>query len=124
MNLKFLSWQEGKHFDFWLLVHFLSGAVGGSTLFLIGIPMLQALALALIAAIIWEIFEWKILGVKEQRGNAAVDILTGVLGAVFSYRVVTLLVSSPKIYILVAFIEAVLVVILSIFGWKNYPKNK
>jgi hypothetical protein len=124
MNLKFLSWQEGEHFDFWFLVHFLSGAAGGSILFLIGIPMLQALALALIAAIIWEIFEWKFLGVKERKGNAMVDIFTGVLGTFFSYQIVTLFVSNPKTYAAVILVEIVLVAVLSRFGWKNYPLNK
>lgn len=124
MNLKFLSWQEGKHFDFWLLIHFLSGAAGGSILFLIGIPESQALVLAFIAAIIWEIFEWKILRVKEQKGNAVVDIFTGVLGAFFSYQIVTLLVLNSKIYAAVTLVEIVLVAILSKFGWKNYPLNK
>ena len=120
MNLKFLSWQEGKYSDLWIFVHFVSGAVGGSIIYLLGISTEWAFILAFTFAICWEIFEYTV-GVRERVENRIIDIFVGVFGTFFSFKLLPLWGFANSVTTILIF-EAILLVILSGFGWPNYKK--
>jgi hypothetical protein len=122
MNLKFLSWHEGKYSDLWFFVHFLSGMTGGTLLLLAGVPEPAAWVTAFTLAIIWEIIEWK-NGIKETAQNRVLDIFVGVAGGAVGYLYINNLAFSPHVEAAILTIEMLVLATVSAVGWKNY-KNQ
>lgn len=120
MNLKFLSWQEGKYSDLWIVVHFLSGVVGGSFLFLLNMPLWYAWVIAISVAVAWEVFEL-FFNLREDKTNKFFDIFLGLFGFVCTF------IWLPKENLSIFSYEAltiveILLLLMSSLGWRNYKK--
>lgn len=74
-----VGWAEGRYFDLWMLVHFLTGAVGGlsNVVFQLRHVVIYVLGGAMMVA--WEIGE-RALGVRESLPNQAIDVGIGLVG--------------------------------------------
>jgi hypothetical protein len=73
------DWKEGRYFDRWMLVHFMSGVAGGfsNVWFELGVPAVLLLGLAMMVA--WEFVEVA-LGVDESAINRVIDVVVGGAG--------------------------------------------
>lgn len=67
-------WQKGKAFDLWSIPHFLFGILMAFTPELIGISLRTGLALTVILAMLWEVYE-KFIDIKETPQNILLDVL-------------------------------------------------
>jgi hypothetical protein len=119
MDLKFLSWQEGKYSDLWFLVHFSSGVTAGTLFLLIGMSEPLMWLTCGVATVSWEIFEWR-HKIPESMQNRIMDIGAAFAGASIGYKYLLSLnfdqISNYQIF----FAEAVGLIFLSVLGWKNY----
>ena len=78
---KFISftWSDGRYFDLWSIVHFLSGVFCGPAFVLIGVSLWPGLVIVLAAAIIYEYLEY-LWGVSEDWRNLMADIVLAIVG--------------------------------------------
>lgn len=74
------DWREGRFYDRWMLVHFVSGVAGGFGNLFFGFTTLGALGVALTVMVAWELGE-ALLGVREAWSNQIIDIAVGLAGA-------------------------------------------
>ena len=76
-----ISWSfaEGRFFDLWMVVHFLTGVTGGlsNVHFELTIPWLVAIGVGMM--ILWEGLEI-LAGVRESAENRLIDVFVGVAG--------------------------------------------
>jgi len=115
-------WQKGKAFDLWSIPHFLFGILMAFLPSLTGISFLTALALTLILAMLWEIYE-KFADIKETIENSLLDIilpvvaftLTSYVLRLYTFRYDELLVVAIAIFIVYAF--------TNISGWLAYRRR-
>ena len=119
MNLKFLSWQEGKYSDLWFFVHFLSGVTGGTLFLILGVAEPYLWLACGVLAVLWEIGEWK-YKIPESLRNRFLDIVTAFLGAFLGYKYLGSLGYSPAANFWIFSAEAAILVFLSFIGWKSY----
>lgn len=73
------SWKEGRVWDNWMIVHFLSGAIIACFTIVLEMQHLHAYLLALGLMISWEIGEM-VGGVREEIENWLLDIVIGMFG--------------------------------------------
>lgn len=73
------GWAEGRYMDMWMLVHFLSGAVGGFSNVFFNLSTLTVSLIGLVVMIAWEIFE-RVRGIREASINRAIDVAVGMAG--------------------------------------------
>jgi hypothetical protein len=123
MNLKFLSWQEGKYSDLWIFVHFLAGIVGGSFGFLFNLSFTWAFLIMLVILIGWEIFE-SFYDIREDKTNKFLDVIVGAFGFLCTFVWLPKTDVSFLWYETFTIIEILLLLFLSIIGWRNYKKRK
>jgi uncharacterized membrane protein YuzA (DUF378 family) len=74
------SWREGRYFDLWMVVHFLSGVVGGLSNVFFGLADVQILGLGLVMMLLWEVGE-AVKGIRESAANRVLDVIVGLAGA-------------------------------------------
>jgi len=120
MNLKFLSWQEGKYSDLWFFVHLFSGIVGGTFLLLLGVAEIYAWIICAVLAVSWEVGERR-YKIPESARNIFLDIVTAFLGGMLGYIYLRNLNFNQYVNIEIFIAEVAILVCLSIIGWKNYP---
>lgn len=85
-----LTFAEGKFFDLWMLVHFLSGVAGGFSNVFFALSVLWVFALAILMMVAWEIIE-HMNGIRESFSNRVVDIVVGLLGVWLALAVASVL---------------------------------
>jgi hypothetical protein len=115
-------WQKGRAFDLWSIPHFLFGILMALVSPLIDISFLTALALTVILAMLWEIYE-KFVDIKETIQNSLLDIilpivaftLTAQLLLAFPLHPDDLLVITGAVFILYAF--------TNVSGWLAYRRR-
>lgn len=73
------TWAEGRFFDLWMIVHFLSGLSGGLSNVFFGLSPLGVYALGTALLIVWEIAEYA-RGIRESWENRVLDLVVGVAG--------------------------------------------
>lgn len=73
------TWEEGRFFDLWMVVHFLSGVSGGLSNVFFGLSSLGVYALGASLLIVWELVEFA-RGIRETWENRALDLVVGVAG--------------------------------------------
>lgn len=73
------DWTEGRFFDRWMFVHFISGVAGGFGNLFFGFTTLGALGVAVAVMTAWELGE-ALLGVREAWSNRIIDIVVGLAG--------------------------------------------
>ncbi len=74
-----LTWAEGRYFDRWMLVHFISGVAGGFSNIYFGLSLVQLYGLALGLMLLWEVGELA-QAVHESLTNRVLDIVVGLAG--------------------------------------------
>ncbi len=116
-----LSWKEGRVWDNWMVVHFLSGIVVACALELLSFDTAHAYLIALGLLVAWEIGE-KIGRVEEETENLILDVVFGMLGFALFEQVVFPLVSKEGV---VWMLVATLLVTVggSVLGWMAYKKR-
>jgi hypothetical protein len=115
-------WQKGRAFDLWSIPHFLFGILMAFVSPLTGISFLTTLALTVILAMLWEIYE-KFVDIKETIQNSLLDIilpivaftLTAQLLLAFPLHPDDLLVITGAVFILYAF--------TNVSGWLAYRRR-
>ena len=115
-------WQKGRAFDLWSIPHFLFGILMSFLPPLAGISFLTALALTLILAMLWEIYE-KFVAIKETVQNSLLDIILPIVA--FTLTSYILLIHSFRRDELLVVASAVLVLYLftNISGWLAYRRR-
>ncbi len=74
------TWREGRLWDLWMVVHFLSGLWAGLANGFIALAPLPFWLVTLAALAAWEVLEYA-AGVREQAENRVIDVAIGLLGA-------------------------------------------
>lgn len=115
-------WQKGRAFDLWSIPHFLFGILTAFVPPLTGISLLTALALTVIFAMLWEIYE-KFVDIKETIQNSLLDIilpivaftLTSLILRLYSFHYDDLLVVATAVFVLYIF--------TNVSGWLAYRRR-
>ena len=111
------TWEEGRFFDLWMVVHFLSGLSGGLSNVLFGLSTLGVYALGASLLIAWELVEFA-RGIRETWENRALDLVVGVAGIAVAQAAAARL-DRPWEY--AAFgVSAVAFVLGTVRGWLAY----
>lgn len=114
------TWDEGRVWDLWMIVHFLLGVSGGlSNVFLkLSTQNLWLLAIALM--IVWEIIEYA-NGVREQIENRVIDLFIGLAGvyAATSFASTAATPTEQSAFV----VSTILVAAACFLGWRAYKKR-
>lgn len=116
-----LSWEEGRLFDLWMIVHLLSGFVIGFSAYLIGIEVLVAYFGTLAGLSLYEVVE-EIFRIDETLENRISDIIFGTAGFAVSYSLIAPYVESDTNTLFLV-VVSVLCVLMSFLGWRSYKKR-
>lgn len=73
------DWREGRFYDRWMLVHFVSGVAGGFGNLFFGLTTLGVVGVGLAVMAAWELGE-ALFGVNEAWSNRLLDVVVGVAG--------------------------------------------
>jgi hypothetical protein len=73
------TWEEGRLFDRWMIVHFISGVAGGFSNVLFDLTTRGIYALGLSLLLLWEVGE-HLQRVRESWENRVIDLAVGVAG--------------------------------------------
>jgi hypothetical protein len=73
------SWDEGRIWDLWMLVHFGAGAVAGCANVFLELPFRTLLLWSVGGLVAWEVGE-AAAGVRESMENRLIDLVVGVAG--------------------------------------------
>ena len=115
------TWAEGRVFDLWMIVHFLSGLTGGFSNVLFGLSTRGVYVLGVSMLLIWEAIE-HVRQVRESWENRVLDILVGVAG------ISVALWCAPRLSRLAAFgafgLSTVAVLTGSYLGWLAFRARK
>jgi uncharacterized membrane protein AbrB (regulator of aidB expression) len=115
------SWKEGRVWDAWMIVHFLSGMVIGFANTFLELPWVVLFGIGVFGMILWEIIE--IAGnVHEVAENRLLDVALGVLGLFIASEIVLANVSAIEAETLF-YGSALLLAIFCYFGWEAYRKR-
>ena len=80
------DWDEGRFWDRWMIVHWLSGVVGGFANVFVAFTPLIVYAIAAVAMVAWEVIEYA-MGVREHRWNRVMDVAVGLVGVSVALQV-------------------------------------
>ncbi len=108
-------WREGKWFDLWSIVHFLSGISIGFAFHFIqfgGLATVVVVFLLLIAYEMWEV----IVHIEETPTNRILDVVVGMTSFVLTFFILNPRLS-PSQLLLTFGIVFTLNIIMSIIGW-------
>lgn len=95
------SFDEGRFFDLWMLVHFLSGVAGGFSNVFWELPTPVMYGLAVFLMVLWEAGEY--LGrIRESWTNRVVDLIVGIAGVMLAERLSRTMLPSREIAAFIA----------------------
>ncbi len=119
----FISWsfQEGKIWDLWMIVHALTGAVSACVLAAVGMHPMYAYPFVLLILTGWEIGEM-VFGIAEELENWILDIVAGMIGFWFVYEKLLPDMSRPQI-IAVGVVILLANSLFAFLGWRGYKKH-
>lgn len=112
-------WEEGRYWDLWMLVHFLSGGILGFAAYLIALSFWPAFLTAVSLMILFELFEKKGIGVDETPENSTLDVVVGIPGFLGFFLAVPALVG-PEAVLSVGITITAINVVLAFYGWRDY----
>lgn len=115
-------WQRGRAFDLWSIPHFLFGILMAFVPPLTGISFLSALALTVIGALSWEIYE-KFVLIKETVQNSLLDIILPILALILVSLVLRIYSFHHDDIVVVASAVAVVYLFTLISGWLAYRRR-
>lgn len=116
-----LTFDEGRYFDVWMLVHLLSGVTGAFSNVFFGFsgPVVMLLGIALM--IVWEVVEL-MAGVREAWSNRILDLAYGVVGILAALWAAGRLERTAE---LVAFaVSFVIFAVGDVMGWLAYRRRR
>lgn len=115
------DWSEGRFFDRWMLVHFISGVAGGfsNRFFKLSTPMVLVVALSVMCA--WELGE-RLSGVKENWSNVFIDIAVGLAGVALAVAIATRL--TPRGELVAFWLTFAVATVSSVQGWIAYKRRE
>lgn len=115
-----LSWNEGRYFDLWMLVHLTGGVAGGFSNALFRLPTGGVLLLGFLLMLLWELVEIR-LGVRESWENRLLDVALGLAGVAVALALSPRLGPSGRV---AAFVVSVLVFAVGdLMGWLAYRRR-
>ncbi len=114
------TWEEGRYWDRWMVVHFLSGIAGGfANVFLKLAPVaLWSVAVAMLIA--WEFVEFA-AGVREENENRAIDLVIGLAGVFAATTLARQLSAREQTALFVA--STMLFATGCVLGWSAYRRR-
>ena len=120
---RLISWSfaEGRLFDLWMVVHFMTGLTGGlsNTHLLLSTAPLVLVGAALM--ILWEVLEW-FAGIRESFENRVIDVLVGLAGIATALQIARLVSAEGE---RLAFRIALgATAALSAAGWAAYRRRR
>lgn len=123
MHIPFVStsWKEGRVWDAWMVVHFLSGTSIGFGNFFLGLPPVFLFGISALGMIVWEIIE--IAGdVHEVAENRLIDVAVGLLGLFVASELVLPRVDAASAQTLF-YASLIFLALFCYFGWSAYRKR-
>jgi hypothetical protein len=106
------DWDEGRFWDRWMIVHWLSGVVGGFANVFISLSAPAIYGIAVAAMVAWEIIEYA-MGVREHRWNRVVDVAVGLVGVLVALQVAARVDDHTEYWLF----GVTLVIALGLMGW-------
>lgn len=118
-----ISWtyDEGKYFDMWMVVHFLTGTVIGLGTYLLGFNPVLAYTGTFVGLAIYELVE-EFFDIEETLENRLTDIVFGYAGFALFYPLISPMFSTFGNQMLLVAAGA-LVIIGAVLGWRAYDKR-
>lgn len=115
------TFDEGRYFDLWMLVHLGAGVASGFANLLFGLTRPQMLALAFGLMLLWEAGELA-MHVVESPSNRVIDIAVGMSGVVLALSVAPMMAYAAQLAALVITTSVSLVGMG--FGIRAYRRRK
>ncbi|MEK7086443.1 MAG: hypothetical protein AAB709_01550 [Patescibacteria group bacterium] len=115
-------WQKGRAFDLWSIPHFLFGVLTGFLPALTGLSFLTALALTLIFAMLWEVYE-KFISVRETVQNSLFDIILPIASFTLTSYLLLIYPLHPDDLLVVASAVFIVYVFTNVSGWLAYRRR-
>lgn len=114
------TFDEGRYFDLWMLVHFMGGVTGGFSNLLFGLSTRNVFLVGIAIMVAWEIAE-QLRGVREKLENRLIDVAIGQLGVALALWGTTHLDYAGRVAALV--ISGLLFAGGSLLGWLAYRRR-
>ena len=114
------SWLGGKYWDWWMVIHLLSGLILGLALRLLGVPAAFAFVTAFVLILLWEIFEL-IRKIYEPTSNILIDVIVGLIGYFLAFYAIPSFGVTADVSILAAVVVVWLV--LEYSGWRSWRRR-
>ncbi len=115
-------WQKGKAFDLWSIPHFLFGVLMAFVPPLVGLSFLTALALTIILAMLWEIYE-KFVEIKETIQNSLLDIILPIVAFTLTSYILRLYTFHYDELLVFAAAVGIVYLFTNISGWLAYRRR-
>lgn len=115
-------WQKGKALDLWSIPHFLFGVLTGFLPPLTGMSFLTALALTVILAMLWEIYE-KFVDIKETVQNSLLDIVLPIVAFTLTSLILRAYPLHPDDLLVAATAVLALYLFTNLSGWLAYRRR-
>lgn len=115
-------WQKGRAFDLWSVPHFLFGVLTAFLPRLTGLSFLTALALTIIFAMLWEVYE-KFVEIKETIQNSLLDIILPVVAFTLTSYVLLLCSFHYDDLVVIATGVFIVYVFTNVSGWLAYRRR-
>lgn len=116
------SWEEGRYFDLWMVVHILAGFTLGLLAEVIGFTTFTALLIIIPMLVLWEVGEY-MKGVKEHAENQVIDVVVAIVAALVAIEWIGDVVASDTTFALFLF-SSIMLGVLTLIGWLAYRRRK
>ncbi len=114
------TFDEGRYFDLWMLVHFMGGVTGGFSNLLFGLTTAHVYMVGVGLMTLWEVAEYA-RGVREKWINRVLDIAVGLGGVALALWISAHLDELGRVAALV--ISGVFFAGGSLLGWLAYRRR-
>jgi len=115
------NWEEGKYFDLWMVVHFLSGTTLAFFFSFLGVSVVLNIVFSLILFVAWEYFEI-FFGIRETFVNHIMDVVVDIVGFTPALLIASSVLSGETIFALFLF-SAILFLGLALLGFLDYRER-
>lgn len=115
------TWQEGRYFDLWMVVHVLMGTTAAFALLLLVSDRLWAYLLALIFIFVVELCE-VLFNIHEAIENRVMDVVVGFTGFIIAFEVGKAQLTESAIISLLVY-SILILVILNMLGWLDKERR-
>lgn len=115
------SWNHGIYFDAWSFVHILTGSILAVLFIILNIPLVTGLIVSLVLMVLYEGVEI-LMDIAEDLENVITDVVVGLLGFFFTYKIFVNQTPSNLWIFLVLFL--VINAVLFYRGYEKYLKKR